>query len=1028
MRQRMTADAEGKAIATPAAEWAAITAARSAPDPNVILKQWGDAAIEKAKQTRAEMSKPKKDFDKAQLLQYQQQLIGEGLQAVGSEGLQFGVKPDVVAEAQRQWVRVNQIVSEPAKAAPVVEPVTPPAAPAPTAPISQTVPGVIPKPAEPSAPVAPRPVEPVGELVPAKPVAETPKPETAEGAAPEFKGPGAEAVAEAVDREQRNERRAGPAPPDVPPPVAEEAGLSPEARIRRRVAEKDVMPMRDFLASPEFEFRKNREAGGYVTRLIEAVLGFKARASRTNEAFVKNLWDKLSDADQLRVTKAMRDVYAGDLEAVRNLPENLRNVADRTRGYFDLTRERIIEVKQQDLIDSLPDARSAAVLAIRDEGMTTAEAFKRFKLREAGRRGVLDALEELQDLRTWGLDNYVTNIELGSYLVRTDANTVIAIGDSVTSATAKARKYLEDHPEYEGDLILDDSYSGPTDVPTKLSQASYYRTISKLSQQLNVSSKKIQEALRREGKPSIIVKPTSKYARPLQQRRGILAGEVSLADSLPSYIFSIEKKLALDPLLKEAQTLLPKLPENISKQVEALIEQSKGTKPVSDQIADYLLSPLGSRPFAASRGVNLLRNITTVGKLGYRPVSAAVNRLGGLHATWTKAGTRWWIEGRKFRHSREFEAVWDRNKDFVGWESTLASVEGATHPITKIWHPLGLFQWAERVNRPEAFATFYQQARKGMGMEGPQAEAYARGMTRFTQNIYDPVALPRAMRGPAGRLVLQFKPYLVKHLELLSTLRGAEIPRYLSGFLALGGPRAYIFLLRSLPFVGTAWLLREAEDWLNKEAPSASRGIGGAVGVDVTAAVTPQLPTRPEDWIGPALSDLYRLNRDVVGPMIRGESKDWNDVAEWGSRLMPAAFYWRQLVDSALDDQGWTEDDRGRLRYQAKSADKIKYLMGAKPLKQSIEEVESRYLRETEAIFKLNRTKAIDRYLDALDRKDTAEAADRFRDIQDYGITREMVLNAAKQRFRGPKERLYRTLSLKTRSREWERFAPEAKE
>jgi hypothetical protein len=677
--------------------------------------------------------------------------------------------------------------------------------------------------------------------------------------------------------------------------------------------------------------------------------------------------------------------------------------------------------------------------------MSPDEAFAKFKLRDAGRKAVMDALEQLQDLRTWGLDNYVTNIELGSYRILDESGGIVAIAETEAAAAAKASKYLEDNPGYDGNLILDDSYSGPLDVPTKLSQASYFRTITKLSTQLGISSKRIQEALRREGKPGIVVKPTSKYAAPLQHRRGVLAGEASLGDSLPAYIFAIEKKLALDPLLKEARNLLPRLPQNTSRQLEALIDQSKGTKPISDQIVDYMFSPFGRRPFAATRGVNLLRDITTNTKLGYRVVSALLNRLGGFHSTITKAfgkptgpvwvqnapyvgsknGLHWWREGRKLKRSAEWNEIWDRNKDFVGWESTLSSIEGATRPAGKLWQPLGLFQLAERWNRPEAFATFYTQGKQAMRMSGPQAEAYARWMTRFTQNIYDPVALPRSMRGPAGRLAFQFKPYLVKHMEMLSTLRGPQVPAYLAGFLALGGPRAAIFMLRSLPFVGTLWLLREAEDQLNQKAPAAARGVGGALGVDVTAAVTPQLPTRAEDWIGPTLSDIYRLGRDVVGPAITGENKDWSDLAEWGSRLAPAAFYWRQLVDSALDDQGWTEDARGRLRYQPKSADRIKYLMGAKPLEQSIEEVESRYLRETEAIFKKNRTKAIDDYLDALASANTDEIERQRDNLHHYGITREMLQNAAEQRKRPPRERLYRSLSRETRRREAERFTEE---
>jgi hypothetical protein len=838
-------------------------------------------------------------------------------------------------------------------------------------------------------------------------------------------GPGAASPAELAARRVR-ERAARVGEPPAVPPVAEAAtpGEPGPQRIVDAPKRPDVMPARDVVASPEFEFRKDPLAGPYVSRVNEAELGYTARVGRTITSLVKGAWGKLPEKAQIAVTKAMRAIQQGDLDALDALTPAERTVADATRAYFDQTREKIIADKQARLVESLPAARSRAVQAILD-GTPMATAIRDNRLRGPGRQAVLDALAELHEMRQWGLDNYVTNIEKGTYRVVDEAGVTRAVGETRAEAAAKAATYLKEHPGVR-ELTLDDSFGSGSQTPTQMSRGQYHRLIAQLAKTLDSDARSIQQQLQREGHV-VTIKPTLKYAAPLQRRRGILKGEENLVDALPAYIYSVEKKLALDPLLREARTLLPKLAPNTRTQVEALLNDVRGSKGIADKIVDHVLAPLGQKPFALSRTVNTLRNLSTQLKLGYRPVAALVNRLGGLQHTWTKAGTSAWLAGRKLMRSPEWKALWERNKDAVGAESLAITADGAhLESGTKPWSPLAMFQWAERANRPEAFAAFHEYARTRLGLSGEAAEAYARNLTRFTQFTYNTASLPRAMRGPVGRLLLQFKPYLVKEMEFLRTVatNPTELARYTTGFLALGGPRAAIYLLRSLPFFGALWLFREAEDQLNHRAPATSRGVPGVTaGVDITAAATPQLPSRPEDWLGPVVSDLWKLQRDVIAPAMQGEKRDASDVVDWASRIAPAAFYWRQLVDSATKPEGWTSDDRGRPRYQPTSADRAKLALGAKPLAQSVAEVEARYLRETEAIQRANRARTIDTYLDAVEKGDGAALQRAGEAAMQMGVTRDMVLNAARQRARTPRERLYRSLSVFSRAREADRFA-----
>ncbi|MHC4622080.1 MAG: hypothetical protein ACYTEQ_30450, partial [Planctomycetota bacterium] len=173
-----------------------------------------------------------------------------------------------------------------------------------------------------------------------------------------------------------------------------------------------------------------------------------------------------------------------------------------------------------------------------------------------------------------------------------------------------------------------------------------------------------------------------------------------------------------------------------------------------------------------------------------------------------------------------------------------------------------------------------------------EARVFARRSMRFQQFTYDIASLPRIMRGPTGRLVYKFKPYLVKELEFITTLRGAEIPRYIAAQLALGGPRALIYTLKTLPLLGSLYLLDDADDWLNHNWPHASRGVGSLVGVDVTAPVTFQFPERTEDWFGPFFADLYRLWKDVYVPLSQGQGHLEDTLREGVIKTTPALYNW----------------------------------------------------------------------------------------------------------------------------------------
>jgi hypothetical protein len=203
---------------------------------------------------------------------------------------------------------------------------------------------------------------------------------------------------------------------------------------------------------------------------------------------------------------------------------------------------------------------------------------------------------------------------------------------------------------------------------------------------------------------------------------------------------------------------------------------------------------------------------------------------------------------------------------------------------------------------------------------------------QFTYNMAN---LPKIMRGPTGKLITQFKPYLVKEIEFMSNLSGKEWLRYAGMQLALGGPRGYMMILKSLPILAAFGFWQEAmdivEEWMNKNAPIASRGVGALpslispeLGVDISAAATFQFPQGFWDFAGPALNDIGNIFTKVLKPLST-VGPYMEDVQKTGS-IAPVMRHWERLMDLTFDmvkhpdhTSYWLRKDNGDKLYEIKS-------------------------------------------------------------------------------------------------------------
>jgi hypothetical protein len=775
-----------------------------------------------------------------------------------------------------------------------------------------------------------------------------------------------------------------------------------EAAVKQAIGRKDIMPGRHWANSPEFIFRKDPVAAPLVSNLVEAQLRLQHHSALDDVHFqevTKTLGRGRAKTDSLvRITKALREYERTGDETAMTAPLTPveRGVAVEIRRYFDEWRTRVQERMVSNIADALPDARGNAVRDILG-GADFETAAKANKLRGAGRTAVKLALDEISQARKWGPERYVTHAEQGSWRLVTEEGHTVAIAETKVEAFKKAEEYLKQNPK-SGQLTLDDSFDPGVNWPTQMTPPSYGRLLNQLREATGKTAKELQAALR-QGNPGIVIRPTNKYNRFMLKRRNVLAGEENIMDVLPSYVYSMWKKYQLDPVLKESRSTLSKLTPESRIAIEDLIKDVKGQKYVSDKIVDHLMTAAADKvekatgfvipitPFGMSRGVNQVRNIAANLKLGYRPVSVIVNRLGGIHHTWTKTGFKDYMEGRRWLKTEEGKRLVKENEAEMGLQAAFVT-EGRISKEQAWYSPLGLFQKMEHFNRPEAFGAFYIQATKRLGLKGDAAIEHALKSTRFSQFIYATASLPKVMRSPVGRLFLQFKPYLVKEFEFISSLKPAEAARYLTGFMALGGPRAAIVVLKTLPIIGAIGLIPTIEQWLNKNAPQSSRGVPGLLGADVSSAVAPQLPTQTTDWIGAALSDYFRLWRDVIAPTLKGETKDFSNLKEWATRTAPAAFYMDQLVESVMDKQGWVKDERGRRQFKPSKLERGVMALGAMPIKRSQQQVEQRYLLEMDRIMRQNRKQWVDKLTDAVQDNDSEAINRLMQHATDFGFTK----------------------------------------
>jgi hypothetical protein len=808
----------------------------------------------------------------------------------------------------------------------------------------------------------------------------------------------------------------------------------------------DISALIALIASPEFAARKFPVARDLIAKIIESE--FKAsglsqedyvefeEAERhalsdlgrmAGNIIVKKLTPKRTRKQLEKVRGALEIITKGtdkEIKALQKESPGVYEAAKILRKYFDRMREDIKDYKKVMFIRTLPEKYSEgfeeAILIYVESGDISNKDLDRIIEKYSLEEGRFkDYISSFTEIDNWGIDDYITNMERGTIKLVDDEGNIKIIAMSKREAIRKAKQYLEDNPDVKS-LRLDTSAMN-FDPHAELSRIQYWIVFRKLADGFSKDMSSIKDELGKALGRVIKITPTHKFAGPLQKRKDILSGEMNILDVVYTYSYVIRKKIAIDEVVLEVRDKIGDLPKNVREMILNQLEYAKGKYSYGDRIVDDLFGKrFGLRPLLFTRGVGKIRKSMANLKLGYRPVASFINFVSGQGHTWVKFGITYMKKGRAFLKTNKGKDFIERQEKFLGTSFAIDTETKKTKRGFKVWQPLALFSAAELPNRHINVAAAYLYA-KDQGMHEAEAELFARRSVRLIQFTYNATSLPAIMRSPFGKLVGQFKPYLVKEIEFIRGLRGTgQIMKYFGLQMALAGPRGMLWMIRSLPILGMLGLWDEVEEWMNKPhpeipivgdgIPTLSRGVVGLIGGDITMPATVQLPNRPEDWAGPFFSDLIRLYTEVGKPWMEGEKYIDMNMEAWLLRLAPATYYWDQLIQSIItEDDGWVRDKRsGNKLYQVSGNwDRLLLSMGVSPTKRSEAISAERLFKKEENIRNRNARKVLSKFIIAV-KKGKDIPAEIMDDLLLLGVSRQTIRQAMIRKELPPNIRILR--------------------
>jgi hypothetical protein len=680
----------------------------------------------------------------------------------------------------------------------------------------------------------------------------------------------------------------------------------------------DVLRITEWFRGSEERLRKFPEAQRLMADVIEGQLKASHDTHVVDAAFLDDILTlqkrkvgpdkKMSKESQVQLRPAMEKLYKlardNPREADRLIgsdPVYLR--ANKIIQWFEHFRGEIVRYKRDLYEAQMPRSKWEIFNKMEEQygNLSIGEVLKRkneiIKTFSADARSknikindLFDEFKEYQNIKNWGIDDFITNIEVGTYKVLDKNGDVRAVGRTRKAANAKRTELLRDNPGLE--LTVSSEFKAPLD-PTKM-------------------------------------------------RRNILRGEENIIDAMRAYSAIMRKNIALEPIEAKMQRAFEAdeggilFPKNVRESLRNAMAEAKGQYSMGDEMFDILqkgfrfetkegkkveFKGFGGEPMTWSRFVSKARAFEGYSKLGYRPVAGFINFASGHMHTWVKVGAEYMVKGKRWAETPEGRRVLIEEEPYLGLDFAHAETSGKLKTKQSKLNPLWTFSWAEPGIRRQAYAANYVYGKEMLGLSDSAARLHARRAVRVQSFVYNTAALPRIMRGPTGKLLTQFKSYLSNEAEFIMGLSGREWARYLGMHLMLAGPRGLVLMGKSLPILGAWGAIDKIDEWLltttiPENVPligeqTVTSGLPGVVGADITAPATFQFVSdNPIEWIaGPFMSDFaVRMGKEVIGPALRGEAFVADKGVKWAAGIPVFGKYWMDLVESEISEDGWVRE------------------------------------------------------------------------------------------------------------------------
>jgi hypothetical protein len=576
--------------------------------------------------------------------------------------------------------------------------------------------------------------------------------------------------------------------------------------------------------------------------------------------------------------KSVREAYEQYLKMSENEKENARQrdrrfeIAHQLHLKFTEFRKGIINYRIKDHIDSLPGALSEAVIEymetrninavekvfnedgtvdmseVADEDITTEE--ENYFIADLARaynvqlKALEQAIGKVHRIKKFGDENYIPQFELGEYIATID-------GTPVAFATTQygLKKKIEKLDRTRLDQQFGLKRSKPVKIITPFDEA-FDNTINAFA-----------------------------------QKKGILAGEDNIFKSLRAYNYFVLKQHFLNPQMnliektvKDNRMSFPKVyQEKFLKVIEDVRSQKRG---LFDRVTDRVISKQFGLPtrLATKFFGSVVRPAFAASKLGYKTSSMLVNGIQGfinLHSQFSLTQVQ---DGLKLLKSEEGQKLIKENAHLLGlgfitehnFDDSFSQASSAYYVdkkgkirnnISKL-NPLWIFQIPERHLREIMFASAYQQSLNVEKNPEHIAIRDASMTTWLAAFTYNTANMPQFLRSAEGRTLFQFKSYLPKQLEYMSTLDKKQFSKYMGMTLFFGGPRMLIRTIKSLPLMSVVFgsMFNDLEELgknlydtlFNEWFGRMYYGVAGIFGIDIGTNLAYDFPQEQRDFFGPS--------------------------------------------------------------------------------------------------------------------------------------------------------------------------------